>query len=74
MFQNFIRQYTEDDDVRSIVDTIQNDLKCCGISGPNDWDLNAYYNCSSISTLACSVPASCCFNSPAGSVYIYKIK
>jgi hypothetical protein len=38
-------------------------LKCCGISGPNDWDLNAYYNCSSISTLACSVPASCCFSS-----------
>jgi len=61
LFQNFIRQYTEDDDIKSLVDTIQTDLKCCGISGPSDWDLNAYYNCTSVSTLACSVPASCCF-------------
>lgn len=63
LFQNFIRQYTEDDDIKSLVDTIQSDLKCCGISGPSDWDLNAYYNCTSVSTLACSVPASCCFSS-----------
>ena len=37
-------------------------LKCCGISSPNDWENNPYYKCSSISTYACSVPASCCYN------------
>lgn len=62
LFRNFISDYAEDDDVRLLVDTIQSDLKCCGISTPNDWDMNPYYTCSSTGTLACSVPPSCCFN------------
>ncbi|CAF0914210.1 unnamed protein product [Brachionus calyciflorus] len=62
IFKKFIVQYNDDDDIRILVDTIQSDLKCCGISSPNDWERNAYYKCSSISTLACSVPASCCYN------------
>jgi hypothetical protein len=62
LFQKFISQYADDDDIRLLVDTIQSELKCCGISSPNDWDRNPYYKCGSISTLACSVPASCCYN------------
>ncbi|RNA27026.1 tetraspanin-15 [Brachionus plicatilis] len=62
IFRKFLLEYADDDDVRTLVDTIQSDLKCCGISSPNDWEINPYYNCSSISTLACSVPASCCYN------------
>lgn len=62
IFQDFVKNYADDDDVRLLVDTIQSDLKCCGISSPNDWDLNPYYNCDSVSSLACSVPPSCCRN------------
>jgi hypothetical protein len=63
LFKSFISRYAEDADIRYLVDTIQSDLKCCGISSPSDWDLNPYYRCSSlVSTYACSVPASCCYN------------
>ncbi len=62
LFQTLITQYTEDDDVRGLVDKIQSDLKCCGISSSNDWDFNQSYNCSSSGKFACSVPQSCCFN------------
>lgn len=37
-------------------------LKCCGITSPNDWDKNPYFSCKSVSTMACSVPPSCCYN------------
>lgn len=67
LFQSLITQYTKDDDVRGLVDKIQSDLKCCGISSVNDWDYNAHFNCTSMSTLACSVPSSCCFNFKIGS-------
>lgn len=62
LFQKLITHYTEDDDVRGLVDKIQSEMKCCGISSANDWNLNSYYNCSSVSSFACSVPPSCCFN------------
>lgn len=62
LFQGFMTHYTQDDDIRGLVDKIQSDLKCCGISNSNDWDYNTYFNCSSSTALACSVPPSCCFN------------
>lgn len=62
LFQGFMTHYTEDDDIRGFVDKIQSDLKCCGISNSNDWDFNAYFNCTAATTFACSVPPSCCFN------------
>jgi hypothetical protein len=64
LFERFLVEYSDDDDVRTLVDTIQSDLKCCGISSPNDWELNPYFKCSSISTFSCGVPASCCYNFP----------
>lgn len=42
-------------------------LQCCGVEGPRDWDLNAYFNCSSVavgSREACGVPFSCCRTKP----------
>jgi len=60
IFDGFIHNYVDDDDVRNIVDSIQSNLHCCGITSAHDWEENIYYSCSSISTLGCSVPASCC--------------
>ena len=42
---------------------ISTQLQCCGIEGPQDWDKNVYFNCSSASVgsrEACGVPFSCC--------------
>lgn len=42
-------------------------LQCCGIEGPKDWDRNIYFNCSSAevgSREACGVPFSCCKPQP----------
>lgn len=48
-------------------------MQCCGgATGPNDWDNNIYFNCSSLILLnglqyrpteACGVPYSCCIQS-----------
>lgn len=40
---------------------------CCGAYGPEDWDLNVYFNCSgaSYSREKCGVPFSCCVPDPA---------
>ena len=36
-------------------------LQCCGITSPNDWNNNGYFNCSNVeSSEACGVPYSCC--------------
>uniref|UniRef100_A0A2K5LQX9 Tetraspanin n=1 Tax=Cercocebus atys TaxID=9531 RepID=A0A2K5LQX9_CERAT len=42
--------------------------QCCGAYGPEDWDLNVYFNCSgaSYSREKCGVPFSCCVPDPAG--------
>uniref|UniRef100_A0A671G4R4 Tetraspanin n=1 Tax=Rhinolophus ferrumequinum TaxID=59479 RepID=A0A671G4R4_RHIFE len=43
---------------------------CCGAYGPEDWDLNVYFNCSgaSYSREKCGVPFSCCVPDPAQKV------
>lgn len=35
---------------------------CCGARGPNDWNLNIYFNCTDLnpSRERCGVPFSCC--------------
>ena len=46
-------------------------LNCCGINGPNDWQSNPYFNCSSRAFQRCSVPFSCCVMVSSCSVVIY---
>ncbi|XP_003388341.1 PREDICTED: tetraspanin-14-like [Amphimedon queenslandica] len=55
-----IVRYYDDADLQSLIDLVQTSLQCCGINGPNDWQRNAYFNCSSIAYQRCSVPFSCC--------------
>jgi len=63
-FQAFIVSYRDDPDQQNLIDWIQEGwLQCCGIEGPQDWDKNIYFNCSSAvvgSREACGVPFSCC--------------
>nr|ACO15231.1 Tetraspanin-5 [Caligus clemensi] len=63
-FRTVIVHYRDDPDQQNLIDWIQDDwLQCCGIQGPQDWDQNVYFNCSSASVgsrEACGVPFSCC--------------
>ncbi|CAG5125991.1 unnamed protein product [Candidula unifasciata] len=62
--EELVPLYTEKTDKKTLVDWIQEQLGCCGISndGYKDWNNNEYYNCSKTnrSPLACAVPHSCC--------------
>ncbi|XP_065896749.1 tetraspanin-14-like [Dysidea avara] len=59
--EELIIKYRDDPDLQNLIDSIQSDLlECCGVDGPNDWELNPYFNCSSPSLQSCSVPFSCC--------------
>ncbi|XP_054655439.1 tetraspanin-14 isoform X2 [Dunckerocampus dactyliophorus] len=66
-FLTNIKAYEEDDDLRNLIDTLQQMRYCCGAKGPKDWDQNPYYGCDKPS-LKCGVPFSCCIVDPAESV------
>ena len=57
---NLITHYRDDNDLRNAIDQLQTVMSCCGGAGPNDWQLNSYYNCSAPGVEACGVPRSCC--------------
>lgn len=62
-----IQSYRDDLDFQNIIDLVQQDLECCGISsdGYLDWSKNEYFNCTKTkeenpSVERCGVPYSCC--------------
>lgn len=59
-----ITNYREDEDLQDFIDWIQRDwLRCCGISIPDDWDKNQYFECKTKEPWieSCGVPHSCCY-------------
>ncbi|PKU38129.1 tetraspanin-14 [Limosa lapponica baueri] len=66
-FENNIKSYRDDIDLQNLIDSLQKINHCCGAQGPDDWDFNIYFNCSSESKSRekCGVPFSCCIPDPA---------
>nr|XP_022338108.1 tetraspanin-33-like isoform X1 [Crassostrea virginica] len=70
LLKRAILQYMDDKNIKKLMDTIQRQFKCCGISttdeGYRDWRLNMYYNCTTEnpSIYRCAVPESCCIYYP----------
>jgi len=62
--QKLIQSYRDDLDFQNIIDLIQQDFECCGLSsfGYEDWNNNEYFNCTeeNPSVERCGVPYSCC--------------
>jgi len=62
--QKLIQSYRDDLDFQNIIDLIQQDFECCGLSsfGYEDWNKNEYFNCTeeNPSVERCGVPYSCC--------------
>uniref|UniRef100_A0A4X2LAJ7 Tetraspanin n=1 Tax=Vombatus ursinus TaxID=29139 RepID=A0A4X2LAJ7_VOMUR len=69
-FEINIKSYRDDIDLQNLIDSLQKANQCCGAYGPEDWDLNVYFNCSgeSYSREKCGVPFSCCVPDPAQKV------
>ncbi|XP_072051151.1 tetraspanin-5-like isoform X2 [Amphiura filiformis] len=65
-----ITGYRDNPDFQDLVDAIQTEFKCCGVTSPDDWDNNLYFNCSDSmrsrykNPEACGVPFSCCIRNP----------
>ena len=62
-----IQNYRDDLDFQNLIDLVQKDFECCGISneGYRDWSKNPYFNCTekpedNRSVERCGVPFSCC--------------
>jgi len=59
-----ISNYRDDLDFQYVVDLVQTEFECCGISsdGFRDWSKNIYFNCTddNQSVFRCGVPSSCC--------------
>ncbi|KAL7856296.1 hypothetical protein AOLI_G00199000 [Acnodon oligacanthus] len=67
---NNIRAYRDDIDLQNLIDFTQEFWECCGAFGPEDWNLNIYFNCTetNLSREKCGVPFSCCTKDPAEDV------
>lgn len=65
--KEIIEKYRDDANLQNLVDFIQKEFQCCGLSdrGYKDWNQNMYFNCSdtNLSVERCGVPVSCCRNS-----------
>uniref|UniRef100_A0A8C5WCZ9 Tetraspanin n=1 Tax=Leptobrachium leishanense TaxID=445787 RepID=A0A8C5WCZ9_9ANUR len=71
-FENNIKSYRDDIDLQNLIDSLQKANHCCGAQGPDDWNLNQYFNCSADnpSRERCGVPFSCCIADPAAKTVI----
>jgi len=65
--EKLIQSYRDDLDFQNLIDLVQHDFQCCGISseGFRDWSKNEYFNCTkdkadNPSVERCGVPYSCC--------------
>uniref|UniRef100_A0A673U161 Tetraspanin n=1 Tax=Suricata suricatta TaxID=37032 RepID=A0A673U161_SURSU len=67
---NNVKAYRDDTDLQNIIDFAQEYWSCCGARGPNDWNLNIYFNCTDLnpSRERCGAPFSCCIRDPAEDV------
>ncbi|KAG5852986.1 hypothetical protein ANANG_G00068340 [Anguilla anguilla] len=67
---NNVKAYRDDIDLQNLIDFAQDYWSCCGAHGPNDWNLNIYFNCTELnpSRERCGVPFSCCVKDPAEDV------
>ncbi|XP_053422998.1 tetraspanin-17 isoform X2 [Nycticebus coucang] len=67
---NNVKAYRDDIDLQNLIDFAQEYWSCCGARGPNDWNLNIYFNCTDLnpSRERCGVPFSCCIRDPAEDV------
>ncbi|CAK8674753.1 tetraspanin-15-like [Clavelina lepadiformis] len=52
--------YYDDQDLKNLVDFIQEEFQCCGGRLYKDWEKNPYHNCTAPGPAACGVPYSCC--------------
>ena len=73
--ENLIRSYRDDLDFQNLLDLVQQEFECCGLSseGYRDWSKNQYFNCTerkedNPSAERCGVPFSCCHTTPGGLV------
>lgn len=62
--KDLVMKYRDDLNLQNIIDSVQKNLECCGVSdkGYKDWSQNIYFNCtnSNPSSERCGVPYSCC--------------
>lgn len=73
--EKLIQSYRDDLDFQNLIDLVQQDFECCGISseGYRDWSKNEYFNCTerkedNPSVERCGVPYSCCHAQTDGSL------
>ncbi|XP_037595482.1 tetraspanin-17-like [Cebus imitator] len=65
-----VKAYRDDIDLQNLIDFAQEYWSCYRAPGPNDWNLNIYFNFTDLnpSWEHCGVPFSCCVRDPAEDV------